>query len=92
MYGAATRGRQPRCQRRVARLRPQGTVWTENHEKPQTTPFRVLLPWPPRGGLGAGGQGVIDASQVWPEKTYRSPRPRRHATTPSVPQGRHRAT
>ena len=54
-YDAATRGRQPRCQRRVARLRPQGTLWTESRPRPRASPFRVLLPWPPGGGLGAGG-------------------------------------
>ena len=57
--GQPQTGRQPRCQRRVARLRPQGTVWTESRPRPRATPFRVLLPWPPGGGLGAGGQGVI---------------------------------
>ena len=31
------------------------TVCTENREKPRIRPFRVPLPWPPRGGLGAGG-------------------------------------
>ena len=78
--------RQPRRQRRVARLSGTATVCTENRENPRTAPFRVPLPWPPRGGLGAGGQGVIAASQVWPEKTYRTPRPRRNTTKPSAPR------
>ena len=60
--------RQPRRQRRVARLSATATVCTENHEKPQISPFRVLLPRPPGGGLGAGGQGVPDASQCRLEK------------------------
>ena len=54
-YGAAALCREPRRQRRVARLRPQGTVWTENRPCPRASPFRVPLPWPPRGGLGVGG-------------------------------------
>ena len=54
-FGAAALCRQPRRQRRVARLRPQGTVWTENRPCPRASPFRVPLPWPPRGGLGVGG-------------------------------------
>ena len=65
--------RQPRRQRRVARPSGADTVCTENREKPRVTRFRVLPPWPPGGGLGAGGQGVPDTSQLWLEKTYRNP-------------------
>ena len=55
--GQPQTGRQPRRQRRVARLSTAATVCTENHEKPRISPFRVPLPWPPGGGLGAGGRG-----------------------------------
>ena len=89
--GQPQAGRQPRRQRRVARPSGTATVCTESRENPRTAPFRVPLPWPPRGGLGAGGQGVIDASQIWPEKTYRTPRPRRNTTKPSAPPGRRAA-
>ena len=46
-YGAAAWVRTPRRQRRVAHPSGAATVCTENREKPQTTPFRVPLPWPP---------------------------------------------
>ena len=55
--GRPQTARQPRCQRRVARPSGADTVCTERREKPRATPFRVLLPRPPGGGLGAGGQG-----------------------------------
>ena len=60
--------RQPRRQRRVARPSGADTVCTEDRENPRATPFRVPLPWPPGGGLGAGGQGVPDTSQCRLEK------------------------
>ena len=71
--GQPRTARQPRRQRRVARPSGTATVCTENRENPRATPFRVPLPWPPRGGLGAGGQGVFAASRVWHEKTFRNP-------------------
>ena len=86
--GQPQRGRQPRRQRRVAHPSGTATVCTENRPRPRAAPFRVLLPRPPRGGPGVGGQGVIAASQVWPEKTYRTPRPHRNTTKPSTPPGR----
>ena len=57
------------------------TVCMENRPYPRASPFRVSLPWPPRGGLGAGGQGVTDASRQWLEK---QPTP---ATTVAIPIG-----
>ena len=85
-YGAATLGRQPRRQRRVARPSAAATVCTENRENPRATPFRILLPRPPGGGLGAGGVGGDRCKPSMAQKIWKPPRPRRNKTKPSAPR------
>ena len=71
--GQPRTGRQPRRQRRVARLSGTETACMENREKPRISPFRVLLPWPPGGGLGAGGQGGARCKPALAQNNKESP-------------------